>query len=161
MSTAYHPQTDGQTERVNRVLEDMLRMYVAKSQDDWDEKMVCAEFAINNSDHESTGSSPFLLNYGFHPHLPVAILPNRRVPGASDFVQSMQRLINEARMTHRVATARQAQYANTKRRNVQFGVGVLGPSTCKEPSLQSGHAQAPPALGRTVPGRETCGYPGL
>lgn len=123
MSTAYHPQTDGQTERVNRVLEDMLRMYVAKSQDDWDEKLVCAEFAINNSDHESTGSSPFLLNYGFHPHLPVAILPNRRVPGASDFVQGMQRLINEARMTHRVATARQAQYANTKRRDVQFGVG--------------------------------------
>jgi transposase InsO family protein len=75
MSTAYHPQTDGQTERLNRVLEDMLRMYVSQSQDDWDEKLACAEFAINNNDHESTGKTPFLLNYGFHPRVPADVLP--------------------------------------------------------------------------------------
>jgi hypothetical protein len=45
MSTAFHPQTDGQTERVNRVLEDMLRHYVSSVQDDWDELLDCAEFA--------------------------------------------------------------------------------------------------------------------
>ena len=123
MSTAYHPQTDGQTERVNRVLEDMLRMYVAKSQDDWDEKLTCAEFAINNSDHESTGFTPFVLNYGYHPRVPIGVLPAGKVPAATDFVQRMQRLVNEARVTHRVATARQAQYANTRRRDVRFGVG--------------------------------------
>jgi hypothetical protein len=123
MSTAYHPQTDGQTERVNRVLEDMLRMYVAKSQDDWDEKLTCAEFAINNSDHDSTGFSPFFLNYGFHPRVPIGVLPAGNVPAASDFVQRMQRLVSEARVAHRVATARQAQYANTRRRDVRFGVG--------------------------------------
>ncbi len=60
MSTAYHPQTDGQTERVNRVLEDMLRMYVSKAQTDWDEKLSCAEFAINNAEHSSTGFTPFM-----------------------------------------------------------------------------------------------------
>ncbi len=64
MSTPYHPQTDGQTERVHRVLEDMLRHYVSPVQDGWDQHLSCAEFASNNADHKSTGSSPFMLNYG-------------------------------------------------------------------------------------------------
>ena len=123
LSTAYHPQTDGQTERVNRVLEDMLRMYVSSNQTDWDTKLSCAEFAINNADHESTGTTPFMLNYGHHPYLPVTLLPEVRVPSANGFVQRMQRLINEARMVHRVATNKQAQYANSKRRDLQFAQG--------------------------------------
>jgi hypothetical protein len=49
MSTSFHPQTDGQTERLNRVLEDMLRHYVSPSQDDWDEYLSMVEFAYNNS----------------------------------------------------------------------------------------------------------------
>ena len=48
MSTPYHPQTDGQTERVIRVLEDMLRHYVSPIQDEWDQYISCAQFAINN-----------------------------------------------------------------------------------------------------------------
>jgi transposase InsO family protein len=123
MSTAYHPQTDGQTERVNRVLEDMLRMYVSKSQTDWDEKLACAEFAINNADHSSTGTTPFMLNYGHHPYLPVTVLPQHRVPAASSFVQRIQRLIAEARQVHRIATERQVQFANARRRDVQFAPG--------------------------------------
>jgi transposase InsO family protein len=123
LSTAYHPQTDGQTERVNRVLEDMLRMYVSRSQTDWEDKLACAEFAVNNSEHVSTGVSPFFLNYGHHPYLPVSLLPNHRVPGATAFAQKMQRLIAEARRVHRIATQRQAQYANSKRRDVQFEEG--------------------------------------
>ena len=55
--------------------------------------------------------------------MPVGVLPAGKVPAASDFVQRMQRLVNEARVAHRVATARQAQYANTRRRDVRFGVG--------------------------------------
>jgi hypothetical protein len=123
MSTAYHPQTDGQTERVNRVLEDMLRMYTSRSQTDWDEKLSCAEFAMNNADHASTGVSPFMLNYGHSPYLPVSVLDQHRVPGASAFVQRMQRLIAEARACHRVATERQARYANERRRDVKFAPG--------------------------------------
>jgi Chromo (CHRromatin Organisation MOdifier) domain len=101
----------------------MLRMYVAKSQDDWDERLVCAEFAINNADHESSGYSPFMLKFGYHPRLPGAIMPKGRVPAAIGFVQRMQRLVNEARVAHRVATKLQARYANTKRRDVQYEVG--------------------------------------
>src|SRR3954447_12418562 len=61
MSTAYHPQTDGQTERANRTLEDMLRAYVNYQQDDWDSLLPAAEFACNNAPNASTQMSPFRL----------------------------------------------------------------------------------------------------
>ena len=53
MSTAFHPETDGQTERVNRILIEMLRNYIDPTQDDWDEHLTAAEFAINNAYQES------------------------------------------------------------------------------------------------------------
>ena len=62
MSSAYHPQTDGQTERVNRVLEDMLRNYVGPDQDDWDQYLSTCEFAVNNSYHTGQQTTPFMLN---------------------------------------------------------------------------------------------------
>ena len=64
MSTAYHPQTDGQTERANRTLEEMLRSYVNITQSDWDEHLSVLEMAYNNSKQISTGFSPFYLNTG-------------------------------------------------------------------------------------------------
>ncbi|TMW54928.1 hypothetical protein Poli38472_000475 [Pythium oligandrum] len=69
MSTAAHPETDGQTERVNRVLEDVLRSY-ATSFGEWPSFLPLAEFAINKSVHVSTGLTPFYVNYGRHPRLP-------------------------------------------------------------------------------------------
>jgi hypothetical protein len=69
-STAFHLQTDGQTERTNRTLEEMLRPYVSPSQDGWDLKLPCAEFAVNNATTAATGFSPFYLNYGRHPRGP-------------------------------------------------------------------------------------------
>ncbi len=119
-STAYHPQSDGQTERVNRVLEDMLRNYVAPSQDNWDEYLSLAQFAINNSVHKSTGSSPFMLNFGFNPRLPLSIVGTSKSPVAAEFTQAMQRRIFEARTCHRVATQRQKLYADRNRVDVQF-----------------------------------------
>jgi len=67
MSTVFHPQTDGQTEQVNRILEDMLRHYVNPVQDDWDEFLAVVEFAYNSSWQESVRNTPFVLNYGQHP----------------------------------------------------------------------------------------------
>jgi hypothetical protein len=64
-----------------------------------------------------------MLNYGHHPYLPTTVLDQHRVPGASSFVQQMQRLIAEARREHKVATERQVKYANAKRRDVQFAIG--------------------------------------
>ena len=70
LSTAYHPQSDGQTERVNRVLEDMLRHWCAPDQRDWDQYLKLAELAVNNAWHESTRETPFMLTFGQHPHTP-------------------------------------------------------------------------------------------
>ncbi|KAG2872992.1 hypothetical protein PC114_g26079 [Phytophthora cactorum] len=68
MSTADHPQTDGQTERVNRVLGDLLKSY-AHSFQQWSDCLPMAAFAINNSVHVSTGHTPFYVNAMWHPRL--------------------------------------------------------------------------------------------
>jgi transposase InsO family protein len=57
-STAYHPQTDGQTERVNQVLEDMLRMFVMQQPHKWEDYLHLVEFSYNNGHHESLGHEP-------------------------------------------------------------------------------------------------------
>ena len=63
-SSAYHPETDGQTERVNQVLEDMLRMYVMDRQSQWEDYLYLVEFAYNNGYHSSIGMAPFQALYG-------------------------------------------------------------------------------------------------
>ncbi|MBW0560636.1 hypothetical protein O181_100351 [Austropuccinia psidii MF-1] len=68
MSAAYHPETDGQTERVNQILEQYLQMYFSYHQDDWNTWLPLAEFAYNNSDHSSTKQSPFFTVYGRDSH---------------------------------------------------------------------------------------------
>jgi hypothetical protein len=69
-SSAYHPQSDGQTEVMNRVLEDVLRCYVGTQQHMWDKFLPFVEFCINNSYSEATRNTPFLLNYGVNPRHP-------------------------------------------------------------------------------------------
>jgi hypothetical protein len=68
-STAYHPQTDGQTEQVNQELEQYLRIFVNEQQDDWDDLLPMAEFQYNNHVHASTRQSPFMLDTGRHPRM--------------------------------------------------------------------------------------------
>ncbi|MBW0591003.1 hypothetical protein O181_130718, partial [Austropuccinia psidii MF-1] len=68
LSTAYYPETDGQTERVNQILEQYLWMYFSYHQDDWNTWLPLAEFAYNNSDHSSTKQSPFFTVYGSDLH---------------------------------------------------------------------------------------------
>ncbi|KAE9164551.1 hypothetical protein PF005_g29984 [Phytophthora fragariae] len=72
MSTAAHPETDGQTERVNRVLEDVLRSY-ATSFASWSSFLPMAEFALSNSADSSTGLTPFFVNNARHPRVPVLL----------------------------------------------------------------------------------------
>jgi len=67
MSTAFHPQTDGQTERLNQTIEAYLRAFVGHEQDNWVGLLPMAEFAYNNSITMGNGMSPFYANYGFHP----------------------------------------------------------------------------------------------
>lgn len=71
LSTAYHPETDGQTEQVNQVLEQYLRIYVNYQQDDWCSFLPLAEFTYNNTAHTATGLTPFFANKGYHPRLTI------------------------------------------------------------------------------------------
>ena len=75
LSSAFHPQSNGQTERTNQTLEQYLRCFITHLQDDWMEHLSTAEFAYNNSEHSSTSFSPFYANTGLHPvfipHLPI------------------------------------------------------------------------------------------
>ena len=66
LSTAYHPQTDGQTERMNAVIESYLCNFCNFTQDNWSEILPMAQLAIANQTAASTGFSPFFLDHGFH-----------------------------------------------------------------------------------------------
>jgi hypothetical protein len=128
MSTARHPQTDGQTERMNRVLEEILRAYVSKDNDDWDEHLDIAEIAYNNSKHASTGFTPYYLNSGSDIHLPIdhalsssALSPN---PSAAECVHQMHLDLTIAKENILKAQHRQEKYANKKRRDAdEYEVG--------------------------------------
>ena len=67
MSTAFHPQTDGQSEALNQILEQYLRIFCTYHQDDWVDLLPFAEFAYNNSVNASTKMTPFYAVYGQHP----------------------------------------------------------------------------------------------
>lgn len=74
-SSAYHPQTDGQTEVINRSLGNLLRSLVGKNLKTWDQRLCQAEFAYNRSVNRTTGLSPFYINYGYDPRSPVELSP--------------------------------------------------------------------------------------
>ena len=67
MTTAFHPQTDGATERANRSIAQILRTVVSNDQRDWSDKSLMVEFAINSSINATTGCAPFELNHGYMP----------------------------------------------------------------------------------------------
>jgi hypothetical protein len=126
MSTAYHPQSDGQTERQNRTLEDMLRAYANYHRNDWDLHLVAAEIAYNNSQQASTGFSPFFLNSGQHPQLPLSrIAPSNASnnPTASELIEQLYNDLNTASNNLTLAQQRQSTYANRHRRDVSFKLG--------------------------------------
>src|SRR3954449_13054919 len=125
MSTTFHPQTDGQTERANRTLEDTLRAYVSYWQDDWDTLLPAAEFACNNAPSASTQMTPFCLCYGrdpIDPYSQIASFPDS-IPAAADFHHQQQNAIKQATDALVLAKANQEKYANQHRRDVSFSVG--------------------------------------
>jgi hypothetical protein len=125
-TTAFHPQSDGQTERYNGVLEVMLRHYVSPTCDDWDDHLACAEFAINNSWNETIRSTPFFVNYGQSPLTPVlAELRSKDAPTAKEFAVAWQTSVERARKFMRIAQERQQRYANQQRRDVDIKAGDL------------------------------------
>ncbi len=89
LSSTIHPQTDGQSEQVNQVLEQYLRCTINYNQDNWVDLLPSAEFAYNNATHTSTRTSPFFANYEFHPCFEFLEPMHPSVPAAEDHVVRM------------------------------------------------------------------------
>ena len=126
LSSAAHPQTDGQTERMNQNLEQYLRCFVNYLQDDWSCLLNYAEFAINNVPNSSTGKSPFEINYGFNPRMDY--LPKAE----STSIDSVDSWIDNLKLIHigiEIALNESARkmtfYSNKNRRDHDFIVGDL------------------------------------
>jgi hypothetical protein len=123
MSTAFHPQTDGQTERTNRTLEDMMRIYSNKSQDDWDKLLPLLEFAYHNSVNPTTKMTPFFLDTGKDPIVPQTLLGDKissENPTAEGYINEIRNNIRIALDNIKEAQERQEHYANRKRKEVTF-----------------------------------------
>jgi hypothetical protein len=101
-STAFHPQTDGQTERVNQVLEQYLRIFCDYQQDDWLQLLPLAEFAYNNARHSTTQVSPFFANHGYHPRCTIKVrtpadIPDSQNPAAESLVEKFKVIHSQLR----------------------------------------------------------------
>ena len=125
MSSGFHPQTDGQTERANRSIEEMLRAYVGRRQNDWDERLGMIEYAYNNSVHSSSGYSPFYLCYGRHPLSPVQLLSQveSKNAAADAFLWQLEEDVTHALENLKRAQDRQKRYADRRRRDMELQVG--------------------------------------
>jgi hypothetical protein len=116
LSSAFHPQSNGQAERTNQTLEQYLRCYVDYKQTNWADLLALAEFAYNNGEHASTGMSPFYATYGFHPRFsPSVPSPQSINPVAESRVQDLHRVHNELQLQLRASQARAKHHADKSR----------------------------------------------
>jgi hypothetical protein len=98
MSTAYHPQTNGQTEHINQVLEGYLCILTSQRQDNWDDLLPSGEFHYNNSVHSSTQQTPFMVDTRRHPHMGFEPQQLRStLESVNEFVERMALGIEEAK----------------------------------------------------------------
>lgn len=114
-STAFQPQTDGQTEKTNGIMEEYLRHFVSFNQDDWVRWLSMAEFSYNNSPSTSTGFSPFFALQGYHPRFN-SLAVSSSIPSANEFVRHLQQIQDNLAENLKLAKASQARFYNKDRR---------------------------------------------
>lgn len=121
MSSAYHPQSDGSTERANRTVTQMLRQCVGDKQTDWVSKLPAIEFAINSARSESTGYAPFFLNTGRMPRSMIwdSAAPSE-YPSIRNFALQKKLALISAHDSILAARVKQSRDANRKRREEPF-----------------------------------------
>ena len=126
-STAFHPQTDGQTERMNQTLETYLRIFCNHEQNDWFELLPLAEFAYNNASQESTKMSPFFANYGFHPRFLAesSHAPSHAAPAAEEFASYLHEVHDRLVQNVKRSQDLQAKYYDSKHKPVEFEPGDM------------------------------------
>jgi RNase H-like domain found in reverse transcriptase/Reverse transcriptase (RNA-dependent DNA polymerase)/Integrase zinc binding domain/Retroviral aspartyl protease/Chromo (CHRromatin Organisation MOdifier) domain len=127
-SSSYHPETDGQTERVNRTLEQVLRCHCSAFPNHWDQYLHFAQFALNSAKHVSTGYTPFYLMYGYQPVTPITLAvehPQSKVQSVLDMLHEMAHHLRVAQHNMEKAQRQQAVQANKRRREHVFRVGDM------------------------------------
>ena len=115
MSTAFHPQTDGQTERLNQFIEAYLRSWCNYEMSNWESCLATAEFAYNNARSTSTGMSPFYANLGYHPSANNPPDETARNPASLIMAHWMTTVHEEAGRRLKEAKTRMKKYADRKR----------------------------------------------
>ena len=118
-STANHPQTDGQTERINHLLEEYLRHYVTASQRNWVELLDTAQFCYNLHKSSATEMSPFEIVLGKQPMTPLDVAKSKnqgKCPAAYRVARDRLEMLSEAQDSLRKAQQRMKKYADQHRR---------------------------------------------
>ncbi|KAH9763650.1 Endonuclease [Citrus sinensis] len=128
-SSAYHPQTDGQTKVVNRSLGNHLHSLVGDNLKMWDQKLYQVEFAYNRAVKRSTGLSPFQVNYGYNPQAPIDLASVldlvRKSSKAEDFIEQLKKIHENTQESFKQTTEGYKIVADKKCRALDFQVGDL------------------------------------
>jgi transposase InsO family protein len=126
MSTAFHPQTDGQTERLNQTIEAYLRSFVNHEMNDWVDLLPMAEFAYNNSVTTATGLSPFYANYGYNPNGSNPSVTGARNPASQAYAHWMHTVHEGTKLALEQTRERMRKYADQHRKEAPaYQVGDL------------------------------------
>jgi len=126
LSTAFYPQTDGQTERMNQELEQYLRMFIDHRQEQWPEWLGMAEFAYNNKIHTGTEVLPFQVNHGQNPRMEFKLRKKGKYEGAEKFAERMKNVQEEVKTVLQKAQEDMKRYADRERGEVEeYRVGDL------------------------------------
>ena len=119
LSTAFHPQTDGQTKQMNQELEQYLRFFVEHRQKDWPEWLALAEFMVNNKVHTATKVSPFMANYGKELRMEGDIRKKGKVESVTEFIERMKKVHEEAGVTLKKTQEEIKRYVNRSRKETE------------------------------------------
>jgi transposase InsO family protein len=116
LSTAYHPQTDGQTERTNRTMKTYLKIFSNTSQTNWVALLPMAQMSYNNKLSEATGKTPYFANHGKHPNLFQRTLPSPKAEAAIKSAKEMKKIHEEMSRKLNHAQEQSISYVNKKRK---------------------------------------------
>ncbi|GBE86483.1 hypothetical protein SCP_0903620 [Sparassis crispa] len=149
MSTAYHPQSDGETERVNQELEVYLRLYCGNNPKSWVDRLPDLEFCHNTCEHSAWKMSPFRIMMGYEPHEIPSVLPRTNVPSVETRLSELQKIRDEALAMHELARQHMAErirkgsphftkgqkvWLNTKNLNIGYPTRKMAPK-CEGPFI--------------------------
>lgn len=128
LSTAFHPQTDGQTEVLNKAIENYLRAFTNLEQMNWANLLPTAAFAYNNSYNHSLQMTPFRCMYGYDPEIRIDVaddVPEGKIPSARDRVKQLHDLREQLQRQWAKAQEHQIKYYNQRHLPIEFRRGQL------------------------------------